>query len=140
MKKIFIILSLIFLTGCGRESLTCTYTNDKDGIKSEEVITTNFSNDKIVTMKGIIKTTYDDPTNIDLSYQTIKSMMDSINTYDGISAVSSKSDKIITTTVNIDYQKVDKDVLDKLQISKSEVNASKKDVLNSYENAGYSCK
>ncbi len=140
MKKIFIILSLIFLTGCGRESLTCTYTNDKDGIKSEEVITTNFNNDKIVTMKGIIKTTYDDPTNIDLSYQTIKSMMDSINTYDGISAVSSKSDKIITTTVNIDYQKVDKDVLDKLQISKSEVNASKKDVLNSYENAGYSCK
>ena len=108
------IVSVIFLTGCGNngvQSMTCTRTMNQNGIKTGLKYTVIYQGDYVTRVKSVETIETDSSEVLDAYQEQIESIY---SPYKGIDYyeydVSIDGDKL-TSTVDINYEKIDTDKL-----------------------------
>ena len=140
MKKTIIILSLLLLTGCTKETvLECSKESDLDGYKttSKELIT--FSNDNVLEYDASIEVSLDKDY---LKYKSIfiKEIEKSFKKYNkmnGVKFSSNKTDNGINMTINANIKKMDDKSIKELKLAKK---ANIEETKKAREKDGFKCK
>lgn len=108
------IVSVIFLTGCGNngvQTMTCTRTMNQNGIKTGLKYTVIYQGDYVTRVKSVETIETDSSEVLDAYQEQIESIY---SPYKGIDyyeyGVSIDGDKL-TSTVDINYEKIDTDKL-----------------------------
>lgn len=108
------IVSVIFLTGCGNngvQTMTCTRTMNQNGIKTGLKYTVIYQGDYVTRVKSVETIETDSSEVLDAYQEQIESIY---SPYKGIDYyehdVSIDGDKL-TSTVDINYEKIDTDKL-----------------------------
>ncbi len=111
MKKFLIIGFLFFLTGCGSNNirmLTCTTTTEKEGMKVDINVESNWENDKLNTLK--VETFYQLENSLTLEEQNsfktyVDSTMSSWNDMAGVKYDSNMKNNQFFMSLNIEASK-----------------------------------
>lgn len=142
MKKIYtllIIISIILLTGCSKNKLTCTVKEDGTNFEFESkyVFTFNGNNIKHAKMlaTGKLLGDYNTEDSIANYQSTANTAAENYNKVEGITATVNVNKNSVTLTVEIDPAKLSDD-------AKTEygVDLDKKDLQKQLEDLGYTCK
>lgn len=142
MKHIKALTLILFfslpLTGCGKQTLKCSKSQDIDSGKAVENQTITFDNNKISTYEASFNLILNDEY-IDYKETIFEGVESSLNDFEGKKGIeydSSKKDDSITITIKGNYGNMDDDVKDSLGIPN---NVSFKKTIDSLENEGYTC-
>ena len=134
-KTLLLVASLLFLTGCGANKVTCTKDEEVDGGKTSETITVKFNGEKISHLENTSIATYDDEADADTEMESaefLKSMM----TLVGFECEIKQDGNKITVTYS-----ADEEALNKLaEEGTTDYNIGKDDYTTSMESNGYTCK
>ena len=141
------IVCIIGLTGCNsdsKETLTCTRTQNQNNIKTSLKYTINYK-DSYVTKVKSVETVETSDLDILNSYkeeiENLYSPYDNIDYYEYNVVIN---DHKLTSTVNINYEKVDTDRLLEIDSSNGQLIKDGKikinDIKEVYENLGAICK
>ena len=147
--KLFGILavSVLFITGCGNSerTLTCTNSEEDNGLKMSQEVTMTFKDDKINYVKLSIDSEATDDTIID-NWDVFASMMGSQfeeSNEDGInlSTNNDADNHIFNVSLEIDLEKANEDVLSEYGLDDiTDGNASYEDIKENAEADGFTCK
>ena len=139
-------VSILFLTGCGGEkTLTCTNSEEQNGINIDQKITMTFKDDKVTDVKMSI----DSKASSDLienNWDTFASMMDQQFEEKDENGVSLKinndaSNHTYRVELTVDLEKATDDALSEYGLDGiTDANASYEDTKKDAEDAGYTCK
>lgn len=140
------LLCVMCLSGCGKKTLTCTDTNNEDGIKSIETIKFKFKKNKIKSFNVSVENEATDDS-IKNNWDTFVSMLESTFKVDeetkGITVKTDSNDKKYTysVSVDVDLDKIeDEDALGfDLEEMKKYENAYD-EIKSELEKEGYTCK
>lgn len=138
MPLVTIVLAFL-LTGCGKETLTCTSTQDQTGMTMNTEIVALFNNNEVTNMDLNIDVDVDD------SYaEYVDTMRDSIDKEydkyrkDGVTVNVTSEGKKINAKLVFDLQKMsDKD---KKELDVVDVYGTKAATAKELEKQGYTCK
>ena len=147
--KLFGILavSVLFITGCGNSerTLTCTNSEEDNGLKMSQEVTMTFKDDKINYVKLSIDSEATDDTIID-NWDVFASMMGSQfeeSNEDGVN-LSTNNDvdnHIFNVSLEIDLEKANEDALSEYGLDDiTDGNASYEDIKENAEADGFTCK
>lgn len=138
LKFLFVFVFCIFLSGCGKQTLTCIKNEKNDIGRSKSKITFLFNNNSIISAK--IDTTM--TLNVEYNnYNNIvkKKINENLKAYDekkGIRTDFSSSNNKIKTSINFNLSKMSKSDKDSIGFDSS---GSKKKVKKFYEKEGFKC-
>ena len=147
--KLFGILavSVLFITGCGNSerTLTCTNSEEDNGLKMSQEVTMTFKDDKINYVKLSIDSEATDDTIID-NWDVFASMMGSQfeeSNEDGVnlSTNNDADNHIFNVSLEIDLEKANEDALSEYGLDDiTDGNASYEDIKENAEADGFTCK
>lgn len=149
MKKIiiFICLSLILLTGCSNEEKTmkCTSTVEESGIKADLQYTVYYNGNNVTKVNSIEKIeAEDDNINLEDIKETFEQKYSSYTDLDYYNVNVTIEDNMLTSTIDIDYTKVDLDKMIEIDSANSALIKDGKididDLKTMYESVGATCK
>ena len=140
------IVSVIFLTGCGNngvQTMTCTRTMNQNGIKTGLKYTVIYQGDYVTRVKSVETIETDSSEVLDAYQEQIESIY---SPYKGIDYyeydVSIDGDKL-TSTVDINYEKIDTDKLLEIDSANGQLIKDGKiklsDIKSVYETIGAVC-
>lgn len=143
MKKVImpvLAVALVFmLTGCGKETLTCTSTQEQSGMKMNTEIVALFDNNEVTNMDLKVVAELDDTY---ANYiETVRSSIDSqYDKYrkDGVTVSVTAEDKTITASLVFDLRKMS--TADKKALDVVDVYGTKSATAKALEQQGYTCK
>lgn len=149
MKKYIIICCLmIILTGCVQEPITkkteCTIDNEVDGIKVDGTYELTYTEGYIDTVKFIEKYTVSDEYLIESVENTFDNLYKNLGELKYYDYERITEGLTVTSTVNIDYNRINIDKL--IELNKDLKNIIKDDkieatvLINSYKSNGATCK
>lgn len=141
------VCSLLLVTGCGNnsmESMTCTRTMNQNGIKTSLKYNVEYEGDYVSRIKTV-ETVETDDTYI---LNTYKNQIESLySPYKGVEYYEYNvdiADNKLTSTVDINYAKVDTDKLLEIDSANGTLikdgKISVDDIKNVYESLGATCK
>lgn len=145
-KKIIMIIVIVLVAlGVGylaktlllSDKVVCTRESDEYG-ESKEKITGTFKNDKIVKFEGKVEFTLDDEDQAKQVYEMYETVQDEFNDKDGVKINLERNSEKVTLEKIVQYSKLSDDDIDDLDIK--DLNTTKKDFIDSYEDQDYSCK
>ena len=147
--KLFGILavSVLFITGCGNseKTLTCTMSEEDDGLSMEQTVDLSFSDDKVTNIKMSIDTKVTDSTyqdNWDMFASIMESQYEETNA-NGIK-VTKENDRdnyTYTITVDANLEEASKDNLSDYGLDAfTEEGITYEETKQEAEDAGYTCK
>ena len=141
-----LVVSMLFITGCGGEkTLTCTNSEEDSGIKMNQEITMTFKDDKVTYVKMSIDNEATDDTIID-NWDMFASMLDSQfeeTDKDGVSLKTNnnKDKHIYNVSLEIDLTKASDDALSEYGLDGiAAANATYEDTKKDAEADGFTCK
>lgn len=116
MKKVLFLagISILLLTGCGakeQKTMTCTRTVNQSGMKMDLSYEVKYTGDYVDTVKSVEKIESDNAEVLKTYKETVESMYsayDNIKYYDYDVVIDGNT---LTSTVNINYSKIDTDKL-----------------------------
>lgn len=129
---------ILFLTGCGTQTLTCTKHEDTEAGKASEKQVITFNNDKIKLYTAEMKINLNNDYK-EYSKALLKSIQDPFEEYknaDGVKYTTSEKNGNILFSVSGDYTKMDDEAKKSFGIDK---NLSFNDIKENLENDGYTC-
>ncbi|MBQ9181101.1 MAG: DUF1307 domain-containing protein [Bacilli bacterium] len=113
MKKFLCLFLILFISGCGNKSgvMECTRTTNQSNLSMDLKYTVSYEGKYVTKVSSVEKVTTEDEFVLDAykkQLETILSSYKDIKYYD----TDIKTDKnTITSTINIDYKKIDTDAL-----------------------------
>jgi len=150
MKNLKILMAVLFcgilLTGCGKEeTLTCTNTQSASGVKMDQEVSITFNGKKVKNIKmtvdskattDVIKENWDVfASTLDKQYK--KKDSDGIK----VETTNNKDKYSYVIDIEIDLDKANKDSLAEYNLSSiANAKGSKKEVKESAEKSGFTCK
>lgn len=139
IKVLTILFCVFFLTGCNKQTLECTKTDElESGVATEKqiIVFENKSLDKYTaSFEFKVNDEYEDFR--DSLFKSLESTFKEYQDADGIEYTLKKTDDDIVITIKGDYDKMDSESKESLGLDN---NVSFKKVLSSLEDEGYSCK
>ena len=143
MKQIhnlmIILFFSLFLTGCGKQTLKCSKTEELESGKAVEQQIIVFENNNVSKYSASMQFTVNDKYD-DFKSTLFDSLVSPFKEYDnkeGIKYNVKKDDDNILITIEGDYSKMDSEVQESLGLSK---NVSFNEALEALENDEYNCK
>ncbi len=142
MKKIlFVSVMLFLLTGCGKNSITCSLKQEENGFVSNTSTKVNFKNNKIssYTITSDIDVPDEYSSSMDLLLEKGKEPYLQYEKLSGTTLKSNSSKNKIHIELNVNASKIkesDKEKLNELL----DLSANYKTIKNSFEKAKYECK
>ena len=139
-------VSILFLTGCGGEkTLTCTNSEEQNGINIDQKITMTFKDDKVTDVKMSIDSKAASEV-FENNWDVFAAMMDQQfeeKNEDGVSLkVNNDADNhTYRVELNVDLEKATDDALSEYGKKRiNDKNESYEDTKKDAEDAGYTCK
>lgn len=136
-----LVLGLLFFTGCGSKSLSCTRENNySDEMIMNQDLSVSFKNDKVskLSMDMDVKLGESYASFKDSLIESVESEFSGFSDQSGISYKTSKNDDGFNFKVKINFNKLSDDAKKNLDIVNYE--NSYDGVKAELEDAGYSCK
>ena len=147
--KLFGILavSVLFITGCGNseKTLTCTMSEEDDGLSMEQTVDLSFSDDKVTNVKMSIDTKITDSTyqeNWDMFVSTMESQYEE-SSANGIKVTTENDSDNYTYTITVDanLEEASEDDLSNYGLDAfTEEGITYEETKQEAEDAGYTCK
>ncbi len=143
MKRVNILMTILFfslfLTGCGKQTLKCSKTEELEAGKAIEKQTIVFENNNIskysASMQFKVNDEYKDFKNT--LFESLENSFKEYDNQDGIKYNVKKDNDNILITIEGDYSKMNSKAQENLKLLKS---SSLDKALESLENDGYNCK
>ena len=143
----FLAVSVLFITGCGNseKTLSCSMSEEDDGISMEQTVDLNFSDDKVTNVKMSINTKVTDSTyqeNWDMFVSMMESQYEETST-DGIKVTTENDSDNYTFIISVDanLEKASKEVLSDYGLDTfTEEGITYEETKQEAEDAGYTCK
>ena len=147
--KLFGILavSVLFITGCGNseKTLTCTMSEEDDGLSMEQTVDLGFSDDKVTNVKMSIDTKITDSTyqeNWDMFVSMMESQYEE-SSANGIKVTTENDSDNYTYTITVDanLEEASEDDLSNYGLDAfTEEGITYEETKQEAEDAGYTCK
>ncbi len=147
--KLFGILavSVLFITGCGNseKTLTCTMSEEDDGLSMEQTVDLSFSDDKVTNVKMSIDTKITDSTyqeNWDMFVSMMESQYEE-SSANGIKVTTENDSDNYTYTITVDanLEEASEDDLSNYGLDAfTEEGITYEETKQEAEDAGYTCK
>ena len=147
--KLFGILavSVLFITGCGNseKTLTCTMSEEDDGLSMEQTVDLSFSDDKVTNVKMSIDTKITDSTyqeNWDMFVSMMESQYEE-SSANGIKVTTENDSDYYTYTITVDanLEEASEDDLSNYGLDAfTEEGITYEETKQEAEDAGYTCK
>lgn len=130
----FLVILVILVTGCGKNSLKCVYESDSN----DSVVNMKFNKDGIIFLKEKDVQKYsDDDAYVEMFYYEQVDKFVEIDNVSGIKYDIKKRNSNVYTNVNIDYKALGEYDSDIIIVDKNNDYDSSKGI---FEDLGYSCK
>lgn len=138
MKKIIfgmMILS-VMLTGCGKDTLSCTSKSNDLGKNMVTKIIVTFDKDEASNLVTDISTTYDQEylAELDANYKNFEENFESYEDYEGVKTKLSKKENVLN--INLEFDMTKEDAKNNSGFAKY---TDKKDYKQRLEKSGYTC-
>lgn len=114
LKLLLVVLLALIVTGCGKaeeKTMTCTRTLNQDGLKMEFNYTVTYQGDYVKTVKSVEKVTSDDPTVLDTYKSAVEQLYAPYEKLDYYDTKVTIEGNTMTSTADINYEKIDVDKL-----------------------------
>lgn len=140
------VVSVIFLTGCGNDgvqTMTCTRTMNQNGIKTGLKYTVLYQGDYVTRVKSVETIETDSSEVLDAYQEQIESIYSPYKDIDYYEYDVSIEDNKLTSTVDINYEKIDTDKLLEIDSANGQLIKDGKiklsDIKSVYEAVGAVC-
>ena len=150
MKKflfLVVCISMLVLTGCGAEkekTLKCSRTVNQSNIKMDLSYNVNYKGKYVTTIKSTEKITSDDSTVLDTYKKQLESTTASLRNIKHYNHNIKIDGDTLTSTIDIDYTKIDTKKLIELDSSMKQLikngKVSVQDIKSLYGQLGVTCK
>jgi len=111
MNKIILLISLLLLTGCGRQTLTCHIEGDSfDTERNMEVrVTFNRAGDLQRRMYTVMNAISGSASTADIHYELFNEDCKDYNSFRGVSCQITRSGNTVTQTVNVNFSRIEEE-------------------------------
>lgn len=142
------VCSLLLITGCGKssnfESMTCTRTMNQNGIKTSLKYNVEYEGDYVSRIKTVETVETDDTDILNTYKDQIESLYSPYKDVEYYEYNVDVTDNKLTSTVDINYAKVDTDKLLEIDSANGQLikdgKISVDDIKSVYESLGATCK
>ena len=136
MKKGIVLLGILLLmTGCGKEKVTCTYSDNSLAYKYERTLDITFEKENIFSVKSTIIETHPDDESANKAYISYQNLYNNYNENNVISEFKKNKLKI-TAIYNIDLRDIETKKID----FEFDFTQNKSAFINTLKGMGYTCK
>lgn len=144
MKKALIftvaLVTIPFLTGCGKETLTCTISKKQSGITMNQEVVAVFNNNEVTNIDMKINVKLDDAykSYIDTYKTALESQYKTFTNNGGEVKIDKNKENGLDVKINLDLKKMTKEQKSKLQLS--DTYGTKDATAKKLKEQGYTCK
>ncbi len=149
MKKFLAVVmcvGVLFLTGCGAEeekTLKCTRTLNQSGIKMDLSYNVSYKGDYVTKVKSVEKIISNDSATLEAYKEQLKKTTESVSKIEYYDHDVKIDGDTLTSTITIDYTKIDTDKLIETDSSLKQLikkgKVSVKDIKTLYNGLGVTC-
>lgn len=109
MKKVMVglVILSVMLTGCGKDTLTCTSKSNDLGKNVETKIIVTFKGDEASKLVTNISTTYEQEylAELEANYENFENSFKEHNKLDGVKATTTKKENVLNANLEFDMTK-----------------------------------
>ena len=136
MKKILpLIVIVLLLSGCGKDKVTCKYSDKGLPYKNSRTLVITFENNSIFSFKSTIKEEHSNDESANNSYIKYQDLYNNYNE-NNVNSEYIKAGKKITAIYNIDLRDIETKKIE----FEFDFTQNKSTFLNTLKGMGYSCK
>ncbi len=147
LKTIIGLFSVVLITGCSNNdnlSMTCTRTMEQNGIKTSLRYNVEYNDDYVTRIKTVETVETDNTDILDTYKEQFESSYSAYQNIDYYEYNIEINDNKLTSTLDVNYEKVDTDKLIEIDSNNSQIIKDGKinidDIKTLYENLGATCK